>query len=62
MSGAELASRLKVEKLGLKVIYSSGYSLDMVNGGLLLEGNSSYLPKPYNAAKLVSTVRKCLDG
>lgn len=62
ISGPELASRLTTDKAGLKVIYSSGYSRDLVGHDGVIEDELHFLPKPYTPAKLALAVRECLDG
>ncbi len=61
ISGCELASRCLADKPGLKVIYSSGYSPDVVSGKLKLVDGVNFLPKPYAPVRLVEVVRRCLD-
>ena len=58
----ELAARLLSEKPGLKVIYSSGYTDDMLGEGSPLRNNPNFLEKPFDAYKLLKRVRDCLDG
>jgi PAS domain S-box-containing protein len=61
VTGKQLAEKLKKAKPDLRVIYSSGYSLDLVsNSGSQL--GVALLQKPYHASSLVKTVRECLDG
>jgi PAS domain S-box-containing protein len=61
MNGRELAALLRKRKPDLKVIYSSGYSADLMTGGSeKLDG--LFLSKPYRPAELAALVRKCLDG
>jgi CheY-like chemotaxis protein len=62
MTGGELAARLKKENGRLKVIYSSGYNIEMATGELRPDQDASYLAKPYNPTKLAATIRRCLDG
>jgi CheY-like chemotaxis protein len=62
MTGRELAERLQVEKPNLRVLYSSGYSPDVVGGYFKLPENSFFLPKPYPPPKLLQAVRDCLEG
>jgi len=62
ISGRELAIRLKAQAPGLKVIYATGYSLDVVGGGLSLVEGRNYIPKPYDPQTLAKTVRACLDA
>jgi PAS domain S-box-containing protein len=62
ISGRELAARLMAEKPGLKVIYSSGYTDDMLGENSPLRNNPNFLEKPFNSHKLLKQVRDCLDG
>lgn len=62
MTGHELATVLRGEKPDLKVIYSSGYSLEMASEDFHMEAGAAFLPKPYEPARLASVVRSCLDG
>jgi PAS domain S-box-containing protein len=62
MSGRELAERLQAEKPGIKVLYSSGYSPDVIGGCFKLPENSCFLAKPYHPPKLAQAVRECLDN
>jgi CheY-like chemotaxis protein len=62
ISGRELAARLLVEKPGLKVIYSSGYTDDMLGENSPLRNNPNFLEKPFSSHKLLQRVRDCLDG
>jgi two-component system cell cycle sensor histidine kinase/response regulator CckA len=61
MTGRDLAERLQAERPGIKVLYSSGYSPDVVGGYFKLPENSFFLPKPYHPPKLAQAVRECLD-
>ena len=63
ISGRELAARLKAQKPDLKVIYTSGYTPDLLEPGLegLCDG-VNYLQKPYRPQLLTQTVRACLEG
>ncbi|HTI72202.1 MAG TPA: ATP-binding protein [Candidatus Limnocylindria bacterium] len=62
LSGWDLAERLRRDRPGLRVIYTSGYSDDLVNRGATLIEGLNFLHKPYPLTKLSSTVRKCLDS
>ena len=61
ISGRELAERLLLEKPDLKVIYTTGYSLDAMSQALALTDGLNFLPKPYHPNKLLQTTRRCLD-
>jgi two-component system NtrC family sensor kinase len=62
ISGFELARRLMAQKTGLKVIYSTGYSLEMADRDAALQPSDHFLSKPYTPEKLAAAVRTCLDG
>ncbi len=62
MSGLELTEQLRALKESLKVIISSGYSLEIARGDLLNQRGIAYLPKPYEGATLATMIRKCFDG
>jgi CheY-like chemotaxis protein len=61
MSGVDLAAELSKTRVGLPVIFASGYSED----GLLREalGNDSapYIAKPFTAETLLAKIREVLD-
>jgi two-component system, cell cycle sensor histidine kinase and response regulator CckA len=61
MSGRELAEQVQKEKPGMRVLYTSGYSLDLVKGRIVLKEGINFIPKPYNASTLCQVVRACLD-
>jgi PAS domain S-box-containing protein len=61
LSGRELGQRLLQEKPSLKVIYSSGYSPDVIGEEFLQKENNHFLQKPYHPNKLIELVRHCLD-
>jgi two-component system cell cycle sensor histidine kinase/response regulator CckA len=62
MNGRELAERLCAERPGLKVIFTSGYSADVLGREHLLERGIHYVQKPFHPQRLVQIVRDCLDG
>ncbi len=61
MTGLELAEQLQALKPGLKAIISSGYSAEMVHGGVPAKAGLVYLPKPYATRALAGVIRDCLD-
>ncbi len=61
VTGRDLAETLLADKPALKVIFSSGYSTDMVGNNFLLEEEINFLPKPYPPKALIQIVRVCLD-
>jgi len=60
-SGRELAEQLLVRDPELKVIYTTGYSPDVVHRLLPLDPGLTLLQKPYAPAELAGNVRRCLD-
>ncbi len=52
MSGYDLAQQLRQQRPGLPVIFSSGYSRELLTGGMELHEGVNYLPKPYRPADL----------
>ena len=62
MNGRELAEKLWAERPKLKVIFTSGYSADVVGKDFALRSGLHYLQKPYPPHKLALTVRDCLDA
>jgi CheY-like chemotaxis protein len=61
ITGSELATRLREDAPELKVVYTSGYSPELVGRDLQLQPGLNFLPKPYNPRTLARTVRECLD-
>jgi PAS domain S-box-containing protein len=62
MNGRELAEKLWAESPNLKVIFTSGYSADIVGKDFKLQPELNFLQKPYQPQVLALTVRRCLDG
>jgi CheY-like chemotaxis protein len=60
-SGRDLAEQLLLEKPGLKVIYSTGYSDEVLGQDFLATRRFNFLPKPYDPLKLARMVRNNLD-
>jgi CheY-like chemotaxis protein len=61
LNGLELAEQMRLEKPGLKVIISSGYSTEISNHGVPTETGFFYLAKPSPSALIAATVRDCLE-
>jgi PAS domain S-box-containing protein len=62
MNGRELAEKLWAQSPGLKVVFTSGYSADIVGKDFKLEPELNFLQKPYQPQILALTIRRCLDG
>ncbi|HTD67512.1 MAG TPA: PAS domain S-box protein [Candidatus Limnocylindria bacterium] len=61
ITGRDLAEALKQEKPNLRVLFSSGYSSDIMGKDFVLSDGINFLQKPYNPQTLAQTVRDCLD-
>jgi CheY-like chemotaxis protein len=62
MSGAALAQQLQVRYPYLKVLYTSGYTQNVIVHHGVLEEGIAFLPKPYRPADLAHRVREVLDS
>jgi CheY-like chemotaxis protein len=63
LSGRDLAEQLRAQEPALKVVFMSGYNMEVVgrNTELSRKTKSHFLPKPFSANLLVRTIRECLD-
>jgi PAS domain S-box-containing protein len=61
VTGKDLAERFLKENPKLKVIYTSGYSVELAGRDFPLEEGLNFLAKPFGADKLAQTVRNSLD-
>jgi PAS domain S-box-containing protein len=62
MTGRELAAQLLEQNPKLNVVYSSGYSAEIVGKDFSPKENVNFLSKPYEAERLAQTIRNSLDG
>ncbi len=62
VSGRELAERVLEDRADLKVIYSSGYSMDVFAAEASFCDSSNFLQKPYDPETLAQMVRESLDA
>ena len=62
MTGWELAEKLRSEKPELKVLCTSGYSLDLTKRNLDASDEIRFLQKPFRPQALALAVRECLDA
>lgn len=63
LTGRDLAEQFRRQKPGLKVIFMSGYSGEVLDRGteFLRRSRSCFLQKPCSTQKLLATLRDCLD-
>jgi len=62
MTGCELAERLRMDAPNLRVLYTSGHAAGIPGTELAHVEDHQFLAKPYRPAKLLETVRACLDS
>jgi DNA-binding response OmpR family regulator len=62
MNGRELAQRLHYFRPGLRVLYMSGYTDDIISARGLLEPGTLLLHKPFDNAGLLQHVRSALSA
>jgi CheY-like chemotaxis protein len=61
ITGRELAKLLKARKPELKVIYTSGYALDLDGTGFILREGLNFLQKPSKAERILQAVQDMLE-
>ncbi len=61
MNGRQLAERLGQERPGMKVLYMSGYTDDVILTRDIIDKRSEFLQKPFTTEMLVQKIRKILD-
>jgi CheY-like chemotaxis protein len=62
MSGRQLAEALSRDRPGLKVLYASGYSEEIVQHRGQLDPTLRLITKPYDKNQLARAVRAALDN
>ncbi len=61
MSGRELARRVQVLRPEIRVLYTSGYTDDLIAHHGVLEAGVSFLQKPFTQQQLLQKLREVLD-
>jgi CheY-like chemotaxis protein len=62
ISGRQLAEKLKADNPHLKIIFTTGYSPDLMGKEVVLREGVNLLQKPYPPQKLVEIVRNSLES
>jgi two-component system, cell cycle sensor histidine kinase and response regulator CckA len=62
VSGRDLAEKILEENSAMKVVYTSGYPMDVLGQEFFENPDHFFLPKPYQPHSLARTVRECLDA
>ena len=61
VSGRDLAQHALHDRPEMRVIYTSGYSLDVVSPDFSVKEGTNFLQKPYDPEMLAQVVRECLN-
>jgi two-component system, cell cycle sensor histidine kinase and response regulator CckA len=62
MGGRQLADRLQQERPGIKVLFLSGYTDDVLGHHGVLDAGTAFLQKPFSREALTRKLRQVLDG
>lgn len=62
MNGRELVNKAQACRPGLRHLFISGYTAEIIARRGVLENEVEYLPKPFTISQLSSRVRRMLDG
>ncbi len=60
MSGRELAIHVQAARPGIRIVYMSGYSEDMIGRHGILDIDENYLQKPFTSALLIDKIEQVL--
>jgi CheY-like chemotaxis protein len=61
LNGREAYEEMSALKPGIKVLYTSGYTFDVIHAKGVLDTRRPFLPKPASPAELLKKVREVLD-
>jgi len=61
MNGKELSELVKNTRPKIKVLFSSGYTADVIAHRGVLDPDVAFLPKPFSAAELTNKIREILQ-
>lgn len=61
-TGMELGRKLRAHKPDLKIIYTSGFGIDLLETDFAFCQEFYFLPKPFKPEQLLQMVTLCLDG
>lgn len=61
VTGGKLAALLQAEKPGLKVLFTSGYSTELLEDDCVLRAGMNFLAKPFNPQSLLAAVSRCFE-
>ena len=61
MNGKEILEEIRKLKTGIKVIFISGYTADIIQKKGIAEEGAEYITKPFNKNDLLQKIRDVLD-
>jgi two-component SAPR family response regulator len=61
MNGRQLADQLTMLRPEMKILYTSGYTRDVIAHRGVLDADVAYLPKPYSAEALGTRLREVIE-
>jgi len=61
MNGSELATQMVLHRPEIKVLFTSGYTEDVIVHHGVLDDEVSFLGKPYSPSALAKKIRELLD-
>ena len=61
-NGPALAERVRATRPGIRTVFMSGYTEDVIIHRGVLEGGMAFVGKPFSAEELLGKVREVLDG
>jgi two-component system, cell cycle sensor histidine kinase and response regulator CckA len=61
LTGRQLAKQLQASKPDLKVIYTTGYSINLEGTSFHVRDGCNFLQKPYRPERLFKAIRESLD-
>jgi signal transduction histidine kinase/CheY-like chemotaxis protein len=61
MGGPALAERLRESRPGMKVLFTSGYSEDIISKQGFIDHRTHFIGKPYSTAELANRIREVLE-
>jgi signal transduction histidine kinase/ActR/RegA family two-component response regulator len=62
INGRDLAQRLRASRPAMQVLFTSGYSQDVIAASGVLDPGVSYIAKPYTPGELATKVKEMLAG
>jgi two-component system cell cycle sensor histidine kinase/response regulator CckA len=60
MSGRELANNVSARRPGIRILFMSGYTDNVITTGGMLEKGLAFLQKPFSPSTLIQKVREVL--